>query len=48
MTHYIFLQNERTRSARTRNRQIARLVYDHLEKDGKLPGFEELNDNYKE
>ncbi|MBA7708327.1 hypothetical protein ES703_117224 [subsurface metagenome] len=48
MSEYIFIQNERTRAARVRNRQITRAIYRHLEKTQEFPKFEKLSDDYKE
>ena len=48
MAHYIFIQNERTRSTRIRNRQITKLVYKSLESKGELPPYDKLDDEYKE
>ncbi|MBA7652305.1 hypothetical protein ES703_60135 [subsurface metagenome] len=47
MAEYIFTQNERTRSTRIRNIQIVKIVYKNLERQGKLPPYEKLDDRYK-
>jgi hypothetical protein len=46
--HYIFIQNERTRSARVRNKQITELLYKSKESNFKLPPYDNLNNDYKE
>jgi hypothetical protein len=47
MCHYAMIQNERTRSTRTRNSQVAELVYKHGEEEGILPPYDSLDDEYK-
>ncbi len=47
MCHYIMTQNERTRSARVRNKQVVELIYKLGEKEGNLPPFDSLNEEYK-
>ncbi len=48
MSEYIFFQNERTRTTRERNRQIVKKVYKMREKEGGLPKFESLPEEYQE
>ena len=36
MAHYIMTQNERTRSARIRNAQVAEIIYKYMEKEEDL------------
>ena len=48
IAHYIFIQNERTRSSRIRNSQITKLVYKYLEKKEGLPPYEKLDKGYKQ
>ena len=43
MSHYIIIQNERTRSARTRNAQAYELVYKHFEDKEDFPPFESFS-----
>lgn len=47
MCHYIKIQNERTRSARTRNAQIYELVYKYFEEEEGLPPFDTLSEEDK-
>ncbi len=47
MYHYIIIQNERTRSARTRNAQIYELVYKNFEEEQGFPPFENFSEEYK-
>lgn len=47
MCHYIMIQNERTRSARIRNTQMAELVYNYLEREENFPPYENFSEDYK-
>ncbi len=47
MCHYIIIQNERTRSARTRNIQAYKLVYKHFEDEEGFPPFESFSEEDK-
>ena len=47
MCHYIKIQNERTRSARTRNAQAYELVYKYFEEEKRLPPFDSLSEEFK-
>ena len=47
MSHYILIQNERTRSARVRNSQIVKLVYKDLETKQNFPSWENFDEEYK-
>ncbi len=48
MCEYMFIQNERTRSTRERNKQIVRKVYKKLEKEKRFPKFENFPPDYQE
>lgn len=48
MCEYVFIQNERTRSTRERNKQIVRKVYKKLEKEKRFPKFENFPPDYQE
>jgi len=47
MSFFILLQNERTRSARIRNSQIAVLIYKKLQDELDLPDLSSLSEDYK-
>lgn len=47
MYHYIIIQNERTRSVRSRNAQIYELVYRNLEEEQGFPPFESFSEEDK-
>ncbi len=47
MSHYIIIQNERTRSTRTRNAQMHELVYKNFEKEKNFPPFESFSEEDK-
>lgn len=47
MCHYIIIQNERTRSARTRNAQLYELAYRNLEEEENFPPFDSFSEDDK-
>lgn len=46
--HYLMIQNERTRSARVRDSQVFKIIYQYFEKEENYPPFESFNENYKQ